>query len=94
MGTLDKYQEDVKHVFDRYMQLYFDESPKGQTTETAQEFLRKYNDKYREEVNNVALLSFRNNDYDKAVHDKILQLIDHDTRRLHEEITGISRKPR
>jgi len=92
LETVGKYQEDVEHVFDKYIQLYFDAYPDEKTPLTAQEFLSINNDKYRAEVNNIALSSFRNNDYDKATHDQILQLNDQNVVRLYEKIMEISRE--
>lgn len=77
-------------MFDKYMKMYVDEHPDERTPDSAGDFLRRHNDKYRAEVNDTAILSFRNNDFDKAVHEKIFQLIDQDTFRLHEKITAMS----
>ncbi len=90
MATVSKYQEEATQVFDKYMQLYLDAYPDEKNPATALAFLRLHNDKYREEINNIALLSFRNNEYDKAVHDQIHLLNDENTVRLHEKITAIS----
>ena len=87
---MEKYQEDVNQVFDTYMEMYLTEHPNERTLATARNFLHKHNDKYRQEINNIAILSFRNNDYDKAVHDRIIKLIDEDTFRLHKKITDMS----
>lgn len=90
MGTVDKYREDVASVLEKYVQMYLSEYPGEKSPLNASEFLHRHNDNYRAEVNNIAILSFRNNDYVKEVHDKIIQLNDRDTLLLHDKITEMS----
>ncbi len=94
MGTVEKYQEDVARVLEKYIQIYLSEYPGEKSPLNARDFLHRHNDNYRAEVNNIAILSFRNSDYVKEVHDKIIQLNDQDTLLLHDKITEISAGPR
>ena len=90
LGIIEKYQEDVTHVLEKYMEMYRGEYPGGKSPLTASDFLHKHNDNYRAEINSIAILSFRSNGYDKAVHDKIIQLNDQDTLLLRARISELS----
>ena len=85
------YEEHATAIFNQYMAMYLAEYPGEKTRSTARMFLIKQNDAYRNAINSIAMSSIRTNAAGKTISDKIIELNNSYTTKLHDEIMDISK---